>query len=99
MFNRVDGNVQSWRQALNSYRDIRLLYIFLLGCSSGFPWVLVGSSMSGWLSDSGLSRSAIGYFGSVTVVYAINFYGRLCWTALNCPSSVSALGNGAAGLC
>ena len=73
MFNRVDGNVQSWRQALNSYRDIRLLYIFLLGCSSGFPWVLVGSSMSGWLSDSGLSRSAIGYFGSVTVVYAINF--------------------------
>lgn len=73
MFSRVDGNLQTWRQALNSYRDIRLLYIFLLGCSSGFPWVLVGSSMSGWLSDAGLSRAAIGYFGSVTIVYAINF--------------------------
>lgn len=73
MLNRSDAKVQSWRQALESYRDIRLLYIFLLGCSSGFPWVLVGSSMSGWLSDSGLSRAAIGYFGSVTAVYAINF--------------------------
>lgn len=73
MLNRSDRKVQSWREALDSYRDRRLLYIFLLGCSSGFPWVLVSSSMSGWLSDSGLSRAAIGYFGSVTMVYAINF--------------------------
>lgn len=73
MLHHSDGKAQNWREALDSYRDIRLLYIFLLGCSSGFPWVLVGSSMSGWLSDSGASRAAIGYFGSVTVVYAINF--------------------------
>lgn len=73
MLNRSDGKIQSWGEALHSYRDIRLLYIFLLGCSSGFPWVLVGSSMSGWLSDAGLSRAAIGFFGSVTIVYAVNF--------------------------
>lgn len=73
MFNRSKGKVQNWREALDSYRDIRLLYIFLLGCSSGFPFVLVGSSMSGWLKDAGLSRAAIGYFGSVMIVYAINF--------------------------
>lgn len=73
MLNRSDRKVQSWREALHSYNDIRLFYIFLLGCSSGFPWVLVGSSMSGWLSDAGLSRAAIGYFGSVMAVYSINF--------------------------
>lgn len=73
MLNRLDGKSQGWRETLLSYSDRRLFYIFLLGCASGFPWVLVGSSMSGWLSDAGLSRSAIGFFGSVTIVYAINF--------------------------
>lgn len=62
-----------FRVALQQYRDIRLFYIFLLGCSSGFPWVLIGSAMSGWLKDANLSRAAIGYFGSVTAVFALNF--------------------------
>jgi len=59
--------------ALQLYRDKRLWFIFLLGCSSGFPWVLIGSAMSGWLKDANLTRAAIGFFGSVTAVYAINF--------------------------
>ncbi|MDR9830183.1 MFS transporter [Vibrio sp. FNV 38] len=63
----------SWAETLKSYRDKRLLWVFMLGCSSGFPWVLIGSNMSGWLTDAGLTRSAIGFFGSVFVVYAINF--------------------------
>lgn len=70
---KQQGAAQSWRQTLASYQDIRLLFIFFMGCASGFPWVLIGSNMSGWLSDSGLSRAAIGYFGSVFVVYALNF--------------------------
>nr|WP_170937924.1 MFS transporter [Vibrio metoecus] len=45
----------------------------MLGCASGFPWVLIGSNMTGWLKDAGLSRTAIGYFGSIFTVYAINF--------------------------
>ncbi|RKF15639.1 MFS transporter [Alginatibacterium sediminis] len=64
---------ESWKQTILSYRDKRLLWVFLMGCSSGFPWVLIGSNMSGWLKDAGLTRSAIGYFGSVFAVYAINF--------------------------
>ncbi len=63
----------SWSETIRSYADRRLLWVFMLGCSSGFPWVLIGSNMSGWLKDSGLTRAAIGYFGSVFVVYAINF--------------------------
>ena len=63
----------SFRQALQQYYDRRLLFIFILGCSSGFPWVLISSGMSGWLKDANLSRAAIGYFGSVTAVYALNF--------------------------
>lgn len=63
----------TWKETFKSYLDKRLLWIFMLGCSSGFPWVLIGSSMSGWLTDAGLTRTAIGYFGSVFAVYAINF--------------------------
>ncbi|WP_162045702.1 AmpG family muropeptide MFS transporter [Vibrio taketomensis] len=63
----------SWRETVRSYLDKRLLWVFMLGCSSGFPWVLIGSNMSGWLKDAGLTRAAIGYFGSVFAVYAINF--------------------------
>ncbi|USD64708.1 MFS transporter [Vibrio sp. SCSIO 43136] len=64
---------QSWAETIRSYLDKRLLWVFMLGCSSGFPWVLIGSNMSGWLKDAGLTRAAIGYFGSVFAVYAINF--------------------------
>lgn len=63
----------SWSDTVRSYLDKRLLWVFMLGCSSGFPWVLIGSNMSGWLKDAGLTRTAIGYFGSVFAVYAINF--------------------------
>lgn len=73
MLNRSDGKVQSWREALDSYRDIRLLYIFLLGCSSGFPFVLIGSNLSGWLTDAGLSRASIAGVGAVFGIYAVCF--------------------------
>ncbi len=66
-------NQMTWTETLKSYLDKRLLWVMMLGCSSGFPWVLIGSNMSGWLKDAGLTRAAIGYFGSVFAVYAINF--------------------------
>lgn len=68
-----DSPSMSWRETIRSYMDKRLMWVFMLGCSSGFPWVLIGSNMSGWLKDAGLTRAAIGYFGSVFAVYAINF--------------------------
>ena len=66
-------STHSWRSTLKSYLDRRLLWVFMLGCASGFPWLLIGSNMSGWLKDAGLTRTAIGLFGSVFAVYAINW--------------------------
>ena len=67
------STTMTWSETVRSYLDKRLLWVFMLGCSSGFPWVLIGSNMSGWLKDAGLTRAAIGYFGSVFTVYAFNF--------------------------
>lgn len=55
------------------YRDRRLAAVFVMGLASGFPWVLLGSAMSAWLQELGVSRSAIGALGIVGVVYALNF--------------------------
>ena len=55
------------------YFEKRMLRIFLLGVISGFPWVLIGSSLSLWLQENDLSRSSIGWAGLIFGVYAINF--------------------------
>ncbi|RUO40610.1 MFS transporter permease [Aliidiomarina taiwanensis] len=64
---------QGLRNILRFYTQRRLLSIFLFGIASGFPWVMIGSSMSAWLNEAGMSRSAIGYFGAVYVMYSVNF--------------------------
>ncbi len=55
------------------YFDIRMIRILLLGAISGFPWVLIGSSLSLWLKEEGLSRSTIGWAGLILGVYAFNY--------------------------
>ena len=45
----------------------------MLGAISGFPWVLIGSSLSLWLKEEGLSRSTIGWAGLIFAVYAFNY--------------------------
>ena len=61
------------RESLREYLDRRLLVIFVFGIASGFPWVLFGSAMTAWLKESGLTRSAIGVFGTVTAAYSMHF--------------------------
>ena len=56
-----------------TYLERRMGRIFLLGIISGFPWVLIGSSLSLWLQEDGLSRTAIGWAGLIFGVYAFNF--------------------------
>ena len=64
---------QSWSQSILVYKDIRMLRILLLGAISGFPWVLIASSLSLWLKEEGLSRSTIGWAGLIFSVYAFNY--------------------------
>ena len=58
---------------LETYLDKRMLFIFLNGIASGFPWIIIGSAMTLWLKDLGLTRTAIGFFGLVFAVYSINW--------------------------
>ncbi|MEK9761017.1 MAG: MFS transporter, partial [Candidatus Puniceispirillum sp.] len=46
------------RKMFSAYHDRRMFRILLLGVMSGFPWVLIGSALTLWLKEDGLSRSA-----------------------------------------
>ena len=64
---------QTFSESFSVYFDKRMLRILLLGIISGFPWVLIGSSLSLWLKEDGLSRSTIGWAGLIFAVYAFNY--------------------------
>jgi PAT family beta-lactamase induction signal transducer AmpG len=63
----------SFKDTFKLYLDPRLLRIFGLGVASGFPWVMIGSAMTAWLAEEGLSRTNIGFFGFIFVAFSINF--------------------------
>ena len=69
----IEIKKQSFSETFSIYFDIRMLKILLLGAISGFPWVLIGSSLSLWLKEDGLSRSTIGWAGLIFGVYAFNY--------------------------
>ena len=64
---------QSLAETFSVYFDRRMIKILLLGAISGFPWVIIGSSLSLWLQEDGLSRSTIGWAGLIFAVYAFNY--------------------------
>ena len=69
----IEIKKQSFAEMFSVYFDKRMLKILLLGSISGFPWVLIGSSLSLWLKEDGLSRSTIGWAGLIFGVYAFNY--------------------------
>ena len=64
---------QTFSESFKVYFDKRMIKILLLGAVSGFPWVIIGSSLSLWLKEDGLSRSTIGWAGLIFAVYAFNY--------------------------
>ena len=64
---------KSLAETFSIYFDRRMIKILLLGAISGFPWVIIGSSLSLWLKEDGLSRSTIGWAGLIFAVYAFNY--------------------------
>lgn len=60
-----------WLEAARIYTQPRVLAMFFLGFSAGLPFLLVFSTLTAWLTDAGVARSAIGFFGWVGITYSI----------------------------
>ena len=80
-------------ETFSIYFDKRMFRILLLGAISGFPWVLIGSSLSLWLKEEGLSRSTVGWAGLIFAVYAFNYLWAPFVDRLQIPYLTKKLGH------
>lgn len=72
--------------------DRRILAIFFLGISSGLPFLLTLSTLSFWLTQSGVSKTAIGMFVVVTIPYTFKFLWGPLVDRWNLPILANLLG-------
>lgn len=55
------------------FTEPRLWYIYILGVSSGYPHIIIGTSLTLALQAAGFSRTTITMLGIVAAAYAFNF--------------------------
>jgi MFS transporter, PAT family, beta-lactamase induction signal transducer AmpG len=60
-----------WQDAWRVYLHGRIAAMLCLGFSAGLPFLLVFSTLSAWLTEAGVSRTAIGLFSWVGITYSI----------------------------
>lgn len=64
---------QDFINFVSIYWEKRLIIIFLMGFASGLPFLLSGATLSIWLTDAGLSLTAIGLFALVGTPYNLKY--------------------------
>jgi PAT family beta-lactamase induction signal transducer AmpG len=62
-----------WLAAWAVYFEPRLLVVFLFGFASGLPLLLTLSTLSIWLTERGVTLTAIGLFAMVGTPYTLKF--------------------------
>ncbi|MDZ7791475.1 MAG: AmpG family muropeptide MFS transporter [Xanthomonadales bacterium] len=64
----------SWQRAWAIYTRPTVLRMLVLGFSAGLPFMLVFSTLTAWLRDEGVSRTAIGFFAWIGITYSIKVF-------------------------
>lgn len=65
--------LSKWIKALRIYFTPRMITMVGLGFSSGFPLLLIFSTLNLWLKDDGISYKAIGLFSLVKLPYSFKW--------------------------
>jgi len=63
----------SWKESLAAITERKVLIMLLLGFSAGLPLLLIFSSLSLWLREAGVSKSAVTYFSWAALGYSFKF--------------------------
>ena len=82
----------TWRQAAAIYSHPRVIAMAFLGFSAGLPYLLVFSTLTAWLRDEAVSRSAIGFFAWVGITYSIKVLWAPIVDRIPIPGFTSHLG-------
>jgi PAT family beta-lactamase induction signal transducer AmpG len=70
---RVIGEKRSWRETLMTWTHPRVITMLFLGFSAGIPILLIFSTLSVWLREAGVGRSAVTFFSWAALGYSFKF--------------------------
>ena len=73
MFMRSSSPIRSFVSSLDVYFERRVFSMLFFGFSSGLPLLLVFSTLSAWLSESGVSKTNIGLASLIGGAYAFKY--------------------------
>ena len=65
---------RGWAESIEIYLRPRVVGMAFLGFSAGLPFLLVFSTLSFWLAESGLEPSTITFFSWVGITYSIKVF-------------------------
>jgi len=69
----ASNGLGAWLSAVRVYAQPRVLVMLFLGFSAGLPLLLVFGTLSAWLTEADVKKSAIGYFSWVGITYSLKF--------------------------
>ncbi len=69
----VIGAPGRWRAAAAVYLERRILIVFAMGFASGLPLALSAGTPAIWLTEAGVTLTAIGLFAAVGTPYSVKF--------------------------
>lgn len=82
----------SWRESLQALFQRHVFYMLLLGFSAGLPLLLIFSSLSLWLGEAGIEKSAVTYFSWAALGYSFKFVWAPLVDCLPIPFLTKTLG-------
>ncbi|WP_396587290.1 AmpG family muropeptide MFS transporter [Bermanella sp. R86510] len=62
-----------WKESIKAVFQRHVVYMLLLGFSAGLPLLLIFSSLSLWLREAGIDKSAVTYFSWAALGYSFKF--------------------------
>ena len=84
--------VKSWKQTFHTWTHPRVITMLFFGFSAGVPILLIFSSLSLWLREAGVSRSAVTFFSWAALGYAFKFIWAPLVDSLPLPGLTRLLG-------
>jgi PAT family beta-lactamase induction signal transducer AmpG len=67
----AEATKRSWAEAIGVYLRPSVLRMLFFGFSAGLPFLLVFTTLTAWLRDYDISKSAIGFFAWIGTTYSI----------------------------
>jgi PAT family beta-lactamase induction signal transducer AmpG len=71
--NTQDTAARNWHETMQAWLHPRVLTMLFFGFSAGLPLMLIFSTLSLWLGEAGVDRSAVTYFSWAALAYSFKF--------------------------